>query len=155
MQSLVVHVHRGIRINIFVSFYPFFFANEYISEFNKAMGFKCKHRRRVVRFFCQTMFLILFFLYKINFASASNLETIRTFSPFSGLVDIDVFTGLFCYFQLLSLQKVIIYIFSNFWKVDVQLVSHEPCPKHVQKVYYLLFMIKCVIFSFLNLFSLL
>ena len=139
---------------MFVPFYHFFFVNEYTSEFNEVIGSKCKHRRRVIKFFCRTTFLILYFLYKINFASAGNLETIRTFSPFSSLVDIDVFTGLFCYFQLLSLQKVIIYIFSNFQKVDVQLVSHEPCPKHVQEVNYMLFTIKCVIFSFLNLFLL-
>ena len=114
VHSLVVHVHQGIRINMFVPFYPFFFANEYISKFNKAMGSKCKHRRRVIMFFFWTTFLMLYFLYKINFASAGNLETIRSFSPFSSLVDIDVLICLFCYYYLLSLQTVILYIFLVF-----------------------------------------
>ena len=95
----------------------FFFANEYTSEFNEVIGSKCKHRRRVIKFFCRTTFLILYFLYKINFASACNLETIRTFSLFSSLVDIDVLTGFFCYFHLLSLQTVIMYIFLILWRL--------------------------------------
>ena len=117
MQSLVVHVHRGIIINMSMPLYPFFFGKEYISELNKAMTSKCKHWRRVIRFFCRTTFLILYFLYKINFASADNLETIRIFSSFSSLVDIDVLTGLFCYFHLLSLQTVVMYIFLIFWRL--------------------------------------
>ena len=94
------------------------------------------------------------FLYKINFASAGNLETIRSFSPFSSLIDIDVLIGLFCYFHLLSLQTVYYVYFSNFLNVNVQLVSQEPFSKHVQEVNYMLFMIN-VLYFLLNLFLLL